>query len=128
MHFQLPPSDGAKLVYCLQGAVLDVALDLRVGSPVYGESVEFSLSQERPTAVYIPRGVAHGFLAIEGPATLVYSISSEYDAALDTGVLWDSFGLNWPEGAPLLSERDRGFVSLAEFKSPFRFAPTEVRA
>jgi len=127
MHFQLPPTDGVKLVYCLQGAVIDVALDLRIGSPAYGNSVQFHLSEDRPTAVYIPRGVAHGFLVTEGPATLVYSISSEYDATLDAGVLWNSFGMEWPEDSPLLSERDRGFCTLAEFSSPFRFTPTEVK-
>jgi dTDP-4-dehydrorhamnose 3,5-epimerase len=128
MHFQLPPSDGAKLVYCLQGAVLDVALDLRVGSPAFGEAVKFRLSQDLPAAAYIPRGVAHGFLATEGPATLVYAISSEYDPVLDTGVLWNSFGMDWPEASPMLSDRDRSFPPFAEFKSPFRFAPTEVPA
>jgi dTDP-4-dehydrorhamnose 3,5-epimerase len=128
MHFQLPPTDGAKLVYYLQGAVFDVALDLRIDSPVYGQSVSFNLSQERATAVYIPRGVAHGFFVSDGPATLVYNISSEYDAALDTGVLWNSFGMKWPEDAPLISERDAHFPSLVEFKSPFRYAPTEVHA
>jgi len=99
-----------------------------VGSPAYGKSVQFHLSEDRPTAVYIPRGVAHGFLATKGPATLVYNTSSEYAAALDAGVLWNSFSMNWPEAAPLLSERDQGFPSLAEFNSPFRFAPTEVHA
>jgi dTDP-4-dehydrorhamnose 3,5-epimerase len=127
MHFQLPPTDGAKLVYCLQGAVFDVALDLRIDSPVYGQSVSFNLSQERATAVYIPRGVAHGFFVSDGPATLGHNISSEYDAALDAGVLWNSFGMCWPEDTPLLSERDRRFRTLAEFDSPFRFAPTEVK-
>ena len=126
MHFQLQPGDGAKLVYSLQGEVFDVALDLRVGSPTYGHTATFTLNPERPTAAYIPRGVAHGFQVTHGPATLIYSVSSEYDPALDTGVLWNSFGVPWPIAQPRLSDRDLHFPTLADFKSPFRYAPTEV--
>jgi dTDP-4-dehydrorhamnose 3,5-epimerase len=128
MHFQLPPADGAKLVYSIVGEVLDVALDLRLGSPAFGKFAVFELSPERPFAAYIPRGVAHGFLALGGAATLVYSVSSEYDPALDAGVLWNSFGLDWPVAAPQLSMRDQAFPALADFQSPFHFAPTEVSA
>lgn len=128
MHFQMPPADGAKLVYCLQGEILDVALDLRVGSPAFGKFATFQLSPNRANSAYIPRGVAHGFLTISGPATLVYNVSSEYDPALDAGILWDSFAMEWPMAAPRLSDRDRSFPTLAAFQSPFRFAPTEVPA
>lgn len=128
MHFQLPPADGAKLVYCLQGAVFDVALDLRVGSPSFGRAVSFELDERTATAAYIPRGVAHGFATRRGPATLVYCVSSEYDPRLDAGVLWSSCGVEWPMSEPLLSPRDRSFPILAEFKSPFRFAPMEASA
>lgn len=128
MHFQLPPADGAKLIYVLWGEVLDVAVDLRVGSPTFGKYTTFELSAEKPTAAYIPRGVAHGFLATRGPATLVYNVSSEYDAQLDAGIRWDSFGLDWPVRNPQTSARDTGFPALSDFESPFHFAPMEVRA
>jgi dTDP-4-dehydrorhamnose 3,5-epimerase len=128
MHFQLPPADGAKLVYCLQGEVLDLALDLRKGSPSFGQSATFSLTPGRPVAVYIPRGVAHGFLALREPATLVYSISSEYNPEADTGVLWNSFGFDWPVTNPLLSPRDHNFCTLADFDSPFTFSLSEWEA
>lgn len=128
MHFQLPPADGAKLVYALWGEVLDVALDLRVGSPTFGTAIAMTLCPDRPMAAYIPRGVAHGFLATRGPATLVYSVSSEYDPALDSGIRWDSFGFDWPVITPQLSRRDQGFVDLHDFQSPFVYAPTEVPA
>jgi len=128
MHFQLPPADGAKLVSCLQGEVLDVALDLRVGSPAYGKAASFRLTAGRASSVYIPRGVAHGFYTAQGPAILVYSVSSEYDPALDSGIRWDSFSMQWPAGNPLLSDRDGNFVGLSEFHSPFQFNPTEVGA
>lgn len=128
MHFQLPPCDGAKLVYCLQGAVLDVALDLRVGSPCFARHTTFELSAGRASAAYMPRGVAHGFFTREGPATLVYQVSSEYNPELDSGVLWSSIGLDWPNAKPVCSVRDSNFVSLNDFVSPFRFAPSEVHA
>lgn len=126
MHFQLPPADGAKLVYCLLGSILDVALDLRVGSPSYGRFAVFNLASEKATAAYIPRGVAHGFYSPKGPSIVVYQVSSEYDAKLDTGVLWSSFGFDWPVLNPVISERDSNFVRLGDFASPFRFAPTEM--
>src|SRR5476651_1278780 len=101
MHFQLPPADGAKLVYCLQGSVLDVALDLRVGSPAYLKFTTFQLSSSLASAVYIPRGVAHGFYSLTGPNLVAYQVSSEYDSKLDTGVRWDSFGFDWPSETPI---------------------------
>ncbi len=128
MHFQMPPADGAKLVYCLQGTVLDVALDLRLGSPAFGKHVVFQLSAEEVSAAYIPRGVAHGFFTREAPATLIYHVSTEYDAELDAGVLWNSFGMDWPCSSPVISVRDRSFPKLLSFVSPFRFAPTEIDA
>lgn len=126
MHFQMPPADGAKLVYCLQGAVMDVALDLRVGSPMFGRCAVFQLSGKQATAAYIPRGVAHGFISTDGPATLVYQLSSEYDRNLDSGILWSSLDIQWPISDPILSERDRSWSTLQVFRSPFRFAQTEV--
>lgn len=128
MHFQLPPSDGAKLVYCLQGAVLDVALDLRVGSPSFARHTAFELCAETASAAYIPSGVAHGFYTRKGPAVLIYQVSSEYDPALDTGVLWSSLKMDWPSVTPICSARDSNFASLRDFVSPFRFGPAEVVA
>jgi dTDP-4-dehydrorhamnose 3,5-epimerase-like enzyme len=105
---------------------LDAALDLRVGSPTYGKFAAFNLASGNPTAAYIPRGVAHGFLSLEGPSVVVYQVSSEYDPKLDTGVLWNSFGFEWPVFNPMVSERDSKFVSFNDIVSPFRFAPTEM--
>lgn len=121
MHFQLPPADGAKFIYALTGEVLDVALDLRIGSPAYGQTAVFRLTDDRAMGAYLPRGVTHGFLVTRGPATLVYNLTSEHAPELDTGVLWDSFGFPWPSDAPLLSARDRALPPLAAFTSPFRF-------
>lgn len=121
MHFQRPPVDHAKLVYCVEGAVLDVALDLRRGSPAYGNSVAFDLSADRANMVYLPRGLAHGFLVVSERATLVYMVTSTHSPAHDDGVLWNSFGAPWPVADPILSERDRGFPPLSAFASPFAY-------
>jgi len=121
MHFQIPPHDHCKLVYSVDGEVMDVLLDLRKGSPAYGNHVTLILSKTKRNSVYIPKGVAHGFLVKSDWATLVYMTSTEYNAAADQGVLWNSFGLDWGLDQPELSERDRGFVSLEELNSPFKF-------
>ncbi|SEB37076.1 dTDP-4-dehydrorhamnose 3,5-epimerase family protein [Terriglobus roseus] len=121
MHFQLAPADGAKLVYCLTGAILDVAFDLRRGSPTFGQAASFTLRPELANGVYIPSGVAHGFYVLEGPATVVYQVSAEYNPLLDAGVRWDSLGFTWPGDDPIISSRDRNFPEFAHFPTPFRF-------
>lgn len=119
MHFQRPPHAHAKLVYCAAGAVRDVLLDLRVRSPTRGRHLVVPLSAESGRAVYVPEGVAHGFVAISEPALMVYNVTSEYAPAHDDGVRWDSFGCDWNVHDPLLSARDRAFAALADFHSPF---------
>jgi len=122
MHFQLPPADHAKLVYCVQGDVFDVVLDLRVGSPTYGQTASFRLSAEQGNYVYIPRGMAHGFCVTSTTATLVYKVTSVYTPASDTGIRWDSIGVDWPTDSPLVSDRDAGLASFSDFVSPFVYA------
>ena len=119
MHFQLPPSDHAKLVYCTAGAIYDMTLDLRIGSPTYGEHEIYELSSNASNAVYLPRGIAHGFYVREGPAVMVYHVTSEHDPERDAGILWDSFNAAWPVQDPIVSARDAGFISLDKFESPF---------
>lgn len=124
LHFQLPPHDHAKLVYCINGRVWDVAVDLRVGSPSYGQSVTLELSAERGNMIYMPTGLAHGFCTQDEPATLVYNVTSVYQRESDTGIRWDSANVPWPLTRPVLSERDQSFVTLAEFDSPFVYQTT----
>jgi dTDP-4-dehydrorhamnose 3,5-epimerase len=119
MHFQLPPHDHAKLVYCASGAVTDVLLDLRKQSPTCGKHLSLSLSASSGRAVYIAAGVAHGFIATSEPALLVYNVTSEYAPQHDSGVRWDSFGFDWGVTAPVMSARDGGFPTLQQFASPF---------
>jgi dTDP-4-dehydrorhamnose 3,5-epimerase len=120
MHFQTPPRDHAKLLYCTAGSIYDVALDLRLGSPTYGRHEVYELSTTASNAVYLPRGIAHGFFVREAPAVMVYHVTSEHDPEHDAGIRWDSFGAAWPVDEPIVSQRDRSFVSLEEFESPFR--------
>ncbi len=122
LHFQTPPMAHTKLVYCVAGAVLDVVVDLRVGSPTYGQHALFELSAEQGNSVYIPAGMAHGFYTRSEQATLVYQVSTVYAPQHDAGILWNSAGIAWPEDAtPILSERDQQFPTLAAFVSPFRY-------
>lgn len=119
MHFQTPPMDHTKMVYCIAGAVLDVVVDLRLGSPTYGEFVQFDLNAEKGNIVYIPPGLAHGFYALSDSATLIYKVTTVYSPEHDSGILWDSAGIPWPDSAPILSTRDKGFPALKNFVTPF---------
>jgi dTDP-4-dehydrorhamnose 3,5-epimerase len=122
LHFQVPPSDHAKLVYCTAGSIYDMTLDLRVGSPTYGEHEIYELSSDARNAVYLPRGIAHGFLVREGPAVMVYHVTSEHDPARDSGIHWRSFNAAWPTENPIISDRDASFGALKDFKSPFSYS------
>ena len=121
MHFQIPPHDHAKIVRCVSGEVMDVVLDLRTHSPTFKQASGFLLNGDHPHALYMPRGVAHGFLTLSDEAVLEYHTSTVHDPASDSGIRWDSFGFDWGLGdaAPTLSARDKAFVTLAKFDSPF---------
>ena len=123
MHFQAPPSDHIKLVYCVDGEVQDVVLDLRRDSPKYGKSTSITLSSERGNLIYIPKGLAHGFCVTSEVATLIYKVSTVYDSKNDTGIHWDSFGFQWAISNPIISQRDANFGSLQQFVSPFTYEP-----
>jgi dTDP-4-dehydrorhamnose 3,5-epimerase len=119
MHLQLPPHQHAKLVRCLGGQVLDVLLDLRCTSASFGQSCSTTLDGARPEWIYIPPGVAHGFLALTDGALMEYRTSSVHAPSHDVGIHWDSFGFVWPITAPVTSKRDAIHPALAEFDSPF---------
>lgn len=118
MHFQIPPYDQGKIVYCVRGRVLDVVLDLRKDSLTFGKYVTIELSVGSGI-VYIPRGFAHGFLSLEDDSTLCYKVETVYNKDNDSGVLWNSFGFTWPVTSPILSSRDESFVPFNEFITPF---------
>lgn len=119
MHFQTPPYDHVKLVYCALGEVTDVILDLRRDSFTFGQCLSSSLSDVYGQALYLAPGVAHGFMANQEPALMVYNVSTEYAPEHDDGVRWDSFGFDWGLEDPIVSERDQKFPALKDFSSPF---------
>lgn len=121
MHFQLPPMDHVKMVYCVEGEVLDVVVDLRVGSPTYGQFDLFKLSAAKANIIYIPKGIAHGFCALMEQVIMVYKVSTVYSPAHDAGLRWDSLGVPWPTTEAILSERDKSFPEFTKFVSPFHY-------
>jgi dTDP-4-dehydrorhamnose 3,5-epimerase/CDP-3, 6-dideoxy-D-glycero-D-glycero-4-hexulose-5-epimerase len=118
MHFQLPPHDHAKLVYCAVGAVDDVLLDLRQGSN-YGRVASVRLDSREPCAVLVPSGVAHGFRSLSDDSLMVYKTSTEHAPSHDAGVRFDSFGFDWQCPNPILSARDQAHPAFTGFSSPF---------
>jgi len=119
MHFQIPPHDHDKLVTCLTGRVLDVVLDLRKDSDTYGEAAAFELSANNGCILFIPSGMAHGFLSLEDNSGMLYATSTVHSPTHDRGIRWDSFGFEWPCIDPIISERDRSHPTFAQFESPF---------
>ena len=119
LHFQLPPEDHVKLVYCTSGMAMDVVVDLRVDSITYGQHEIFELSSVKGNSVYIPSGMAHGFYALHDNTVMIYKTSTVYAPTKDTGLRWNSVGIDWPKADYIISERDRTLVTLDDFQSPF---------
>ena len=119
MHFQTPPHQHAKVVFCPQGAILDVIVDLRTASPTYGQYFAHELSAANHKAYYIPEGFAHGFKSLTDDAMTYYLVSSEYSRDHDTGIRYDSFGFDWQVKEPIISARDLSFVGLGEWEGVF---------
>lgn len=119
MHFQTPPADHIKLVCCVEGAVKDVVVDLRKNSATFGKHCIIELSAEKSNMLYIPKGLAHGFLTLSERATMLYNVTTVYSPEHDKGILWSSCGIDWQCDVPILSERDKKHPPLKEFDSPF---------
>jgi dTDP-4-dehydrorhamnose 3,5-epimerase len=119
MHFHLPPKDHYKLIYVTNGSIIDVVLDLRKESATYGKHIHIELSQKNSKMIYIPVGCAHGFLSLEDNTCTVYMQTGMYSKEHDYGIHPLSFGMQWGVQSPILSERDKKFETLEEFKSPF---------
>ena len=115
LHFQTEPGQ-AKLVRCPRGRIFDVAVDLRRGSPTYGQWEGHELDDERHRQLFVPVGFAHGFAVLSEDADVTYLLSSAYDPATESGIAWDDpdVGVEWPVAeSPLLSERDQTAPRLA---------------
>ena len=120
LHFQAPPNAQAKLVRCGRGAVFDVAVDIRLGSPTYGKWKGYTLTAENGNQLYIPVGFAHGFVTLEPDTEIVYKCTDYYAPETEGAVRWDSCGIEWPlSGDPILSDKDAIAPLLAAFDSPF---------
>jgi dTDP-4-dehydrorhamnose 3,5-epimerase len=121
LHFQTPPDEHSKIVSCIEGGVIDVLVDIRVGSPCYGEPLQIELNGMQQCSIVVPIGVAHGFCVTTDWATMLYHVSSEHSPVSDAGIKWDSINFDWPNIDPIVSARDRSFVSLSNLNSPFKY-------
>lgn len=123
LHFQRPPFTQSKLVRCVKGAVLDVAVDIRKGSPTYGQHVAVELSEENHRQFFVPRGFAHGFAVLSETAVFQYKCDNSYAPEADGGIsiVDGSLGIDWKINADrvLLSEKDTKHAFLKDFDSPF---------
>ena len=118
MHFQRPPMNHAKLIYLTAGSITDLLLDLRKSSQSYKKYIAINLSAYRH-ALFIPSGIAHGFKVNNDNTTVIYNQSSVYSKKYDDGILWNSFGFDWEINSPILSDRDKSFITIDKFDSPF---------
>lgn len=123
LHFQRPPFTQSKLVRCVKGAVLDVAVDIRKGSPTYGKYVAVELTEDNHRQFFVPRGMAHGFSVLSETAVFQYKCDNFYAPQSDDGIsiLDDTLGIDWhiPTDKAILSEKDIKHCCLKDFDSPF---------
>lgn len=123
LHFQRPPFTQSKLVRCVKGAVLDVAVDIRKGRPTYGQHVAVELTEDNHRQFFVPRGFAHGFAVLSETAVFQYKCDNFYAPQADGGIsiLDDSLGIDWriPTDKAILSEKDTKHTCLKDFDSPF---------
>lgn len=125
LHYQSPPFAQDKLVRVVRGAILDVAVDIRRGSPTWGDHVAVELSAENWRQLLVPKGFAHGFVTLEPETEVVYKVTDVYAPKNDHGLLWSDpdIGIDWPvtAEAAILSDKDRVQPLLAELESPFDY-------
>ena len=120
LHFQVPPHAQGKLVRCGRGAIFDVALDIRSGSPTYGRWEGYELTADNGHQFYVPVGFAHGFVTLEADSEIVYKCTDYYYPETEGSVRWNSCEIDWRlSGDPILSDNDIHAPSFADFDSPF---------
>lgn len=123
LHYQAPPHAQDKLVRCSRGAIRDIVVDARKGSPTYGQSLVVELSAEDGRQILVPKGFLHGFVTISPDTEVQYKVTDFYDAECDGSVAWDSLDIDWGlEGQrPVLSEKDVNAPAFADWNSPFSY-------
>jgi dTDP-4-dehydrorhamnose 3,5-epimerase len=123
LHYQAPPKGQGKLVRCGRGALFDVAVDIRRGSPTYGAWVGVDLTAENGRQLWVPEGFAHGFVTRLPDTEIVYKCTGYYAPEAEGAVRWNSVGIDWGlSGAPVLSEKDAAAPALDEIESPFEWS------
>jgi dTDP-4-dehydrorhamnose 3,5-epimerase len=126
LHYQAPPSAQGKLVHCPHGAILDVAVDIRRGSPSFGQHVSVELSAVNWRQLWVPPGFAHGYVTLEPNTEVLYKVTTYYDPTADRGIAWDdpALGIDWRLSASqvILSAKDQRNPPLAEVEVPFTYA------
>ncbi len=125
LHFQLPPHAQSKLVRVVRGSIFDVAVDIRKGSPTYGEWVSATISAKAWNQILIPAGFAHGYLTLEPATEVLYKVDNYYAPDADKGLLWSDpdIAIDWPltPTSPVLSDKDRNLPRLTNIASPFDY-------
>ncbi len=122
LHFQAPPFEQTKLVRCVSGNILDVAVDLRTNSKTYGKYFSIELSSENNKQLFVPKGFAHGFQVLSGEAIVSYKVDNFYNPKYDSGIIWNDKDLliDWSlDIKPVLSDKDLKLISFKDLKSPF---------
>ena len=122
LHFQAPPFEQTKLVRCVSGNILDVAVDLRTNSKTYGKSFSIELSSENNRQLFVPKGFAHGFQVLSEIAIVNYKVDKYYNPDSDSGLIWNDkdLSIDWNlDLKPILSKKDLKLISFKELKSPF---------
>ena len=121
LHFQHPPFAQAKLVSVIKGEVLDVVVDIRKGSDTYGEYIAENLSEENHQQLYIPEGMAHGFLTLKDDTIFTYKCSNHYSKEAEGSILWNDelLNVNWGSSNPIVSHKDQQAKNFSSFVTPF---------
>jgi len=131
IHLQVPPAAQGKLVRCTRGRIRDYAVDLRGGSPTYGEHVSAELSAENGDQLWIPVGFGHAFVTLEPDTEVLYKVTAPYSAKAEQGIRWNSpdLAIDWPlpSAGPALSAKDDVLPDFADFRSPFDYDGAPLR-
>ena len=123
LHFQLPPFEQAKLVRCVSGKILDVAVDLRINSKTFGKFLSVELSSENNFQLFVPKGFAHGFQVLSETAIVNYKVDEYYNPDSESGLIWNDkdLSIDWNlDLKPILSKKDLKLISVKDLKSPFK--------